>query len=47
MTTFLAHSANAFGDQHYLEDHLNHVAELAGRYAGAFGSAEWGRLAGL
>ncbi|OQW36552.1 MAG: hypothetical protein A4E20_06605 [Nitrospira sp. SG-bin2] len=32
---------------HDLEDHLRTVGELANEFASAFGSSDWGRLAGL
>ena len=30
-----------------LEDHLREVADLAGKFADAFGAKDWGHLAGL
>lgn len=33
--------------EHFLEEHLQGVARLAGEFAAAFGSADWARLAGL
>ena len=44
--------AHSIADQpkevwHPLDEHLGQVAELAARFADAFASAEWGRLAGL
>lgn len=33
--------------EHFLDDHLNDVAELAANFAAAFNSQDWGRLSGL
>jgi len=44
--TFWAHTAEGRPPQP-LREHLEAVAELAGEFAGAFGSRDWGRLAGL
>jgi len=32
---------------HELEEHLRAVGDLAGKFAAAFGHAEWGQLGGL
>lgn len=46
---FYAHSLEGRPEEEWedLETHLQAVAELAGGFAATFGSAEWGRLAGL
>jgi len=46
---FFAHSTSNMdrSDWEPLSSHLDTVAELAGTHASRFGSAEWGRLAGL
>ncbi len=46
---FYAHSLEGRppSEWHLLEDHLRDTAEKAAEFAAAFGSAEWGRLAGL
>ena len=46
---FYAHTVAGQGPGSWqtLEDHLEGVAGLASRFAAAFGSADWGRLAGL
>ena len=44
---YLAHSPNAAGQVHPLKDHLRETAELAARFASAFGAAEEARIAGL
>lgn len=44
---FVAHSANANGHWHGLEDHLTEVGRRAGEFAEIFGSLLWARLAGL
>lgn len=43
---YLAH-IRADGTVQSLEDHLNGTADLAGRFAAAFGAEDWGRTAGL
>lgn len=42
---YFAHSEN--GRVHLLDEHLRETAKLASEFAGKFGCAEWGRLAGL
>ena len=44
---FFAHSENGAGQKHDLVAHLKSVAELASRFAGKFGAAEFGYWAGL
>ena len=44
---FLAHYNAATGETHALETHLRDVGTLAAEFASAFGSADWGRVAGL
>jgi len=46
---YYAHSPGdgAGGGWHRLEDHLQATAQRAAEFASAFGSADWGRLAGL
>jgi CRISPR-associated endonuclease/helicase Cas3 len=49
MIEFYAHSVEGKppSEWHYLEEHLKGTAELAKSFADAFGSGEWGYLAGL
>jgi|AntAceMinimDraft_9_1070365.scaffolds.fasta_scaffold02031_2 CRISPR-associated endonuclease/helicase Cas3 len=49
MKSYFAHSREnrPIDEWQLLEDHLENVAELSGRFAGEFGSAGWGYLAGL
>ncbi|MBI5741190.1 MAG: CRISPR-associated endonuclease Cas3'', partial [Nitrospirae bacterium] len=49
MKKFYAHSAEGKpqDEWHSLEEHLKGTAELAGSFAGEFGSGEWACLAGL
>ncbi len=49
MPNYYAHSLEGRPTSEWepLEEHLERVAELAGEFAGRFGAAEWGRLAGL
>lgn len=49
MTLYYAHSVEGkpVDEWHLLEDHLKGTAELAKVFADAFGSGEWGYLAGL
>ena len=42
-----AHTPNAAGDWHSLEDHLHDVAALAAGFAAQFGAADMARLVGL
>lgn len=44
---FYAHTTTDGRPWEPLEDHLHEVAELAGKFADAFGAKEWGHLAGL
>lgn len=46
MEEYLAHIAQD-GRRQSVRSHLENTAALAGDFAGAFGSAEWGRLCGL
>lgn len=43
---YFAHCADD-GRVHSLDDHLRETAKLASEFAGVFGCAEWGRLAGV
>lgn len=45
--TFYAHTTDDGRPWEPLERHLQKVAEMAGKFAAAFGSKEWGYLAGL
>ncbi len=47
MSEYAAHSMNTAGVMHRLVDHLQRVADLAGRFAGKFGAADLGYWAGL
>jgi CRISPR-associated endonuclease/helicase Cas3 len=42
----IAHSQNAAGEWHRLDDHLNQVATLAAEFSSAWGDPCWARLAG-
>ncbi len=44
---FFAHSENSAGQKHNLVTHLKSVAELASKFAGKFGAADFGYWAGL
>jgi CRISPR-associated helicase Cas3/CRISPR-associated endonuclease Cas3-HD len=46
-TRFLAHSENQGGIFESLQDHISHVAQTAGRFAGTFGAADQAVAAGL
>jgi CRISPR-associated endonuclease/helicase Cas3 len=49
MKKFYAHSVEGrpLDEWHSLEEHLKGTAELSAKFADAFGSGEWGYLAGL
>ncbi|RJQ14668.1 MAG: HD domain-containing protein [Nitrospiraceae bacterium] len=49
MKLYYAHSVDGkpVGEWHLLEEHLKGSAELARSFADAFGSGEWGYLAGV
>ena len=49
MKQFYAHSVEgkSVDERHFLDEHLKGTAELAKSFADAFGSGEWGYLAGL
>jgi hypothetical protein len=42
----IAHSQNAAGEWHRLDDHLNQVATLAAEFSSAWGDPCWARPAG-
>jgi CRISPR-associated endonuclease/helicase Cas3 len=46
MNEYVAHTSED-GRSHFLEEHLRETARLAGEYAGVFGCAGWGHIAGL
>ena len=48
ISRYFAHSLPdcPVSDWEPLEEHLRRVADLAGEFAGKFGAAEWGRVAG-